>query len=165
MGSEMCIRDRVHCGNGQIDGDEECDDGNVDSGDGCDASCQYECSDLTINNDPFLNSSANWSDGGATPENNVATVYGGTTTGNRIFEIDNHLDGVGGAVRNARQDLTGLTIGDTYIVRAVGARRPNCAGTEFDPNDPVDADVLLDGTLLTTWERGGTVWQLSLIHI
>ena len=30
------------CGNGEIDGDETCDDGNLDPGDGCDASCERE---------------------------------------------------------------------------------------------------------------------------
>lgn len=30
------------CGNGSIDGDEECDDGNIDDGDGCDAACHSE---------------------------------------------------------------------------------------------------------------------------
>ncbi len=35
------------CGNGLIEGTEQCDDGNVDSGDGCDLSCRVECSSDT----------------------------------------------------------------------------------------------------------------------
>ena len=31
------------CGNGQLDSNEECDDGNLSSGDGCNASCRWEC--------------------------------------------------------------------------------------------------------------------------
>lgn len=31
------------CGNGVLDGDEQCDDGNAASGDGCSDSCQLEC--------------------------------------------------------------------------------------------------------------------------
>lgn len=34
-----CIAITVICGNGAIEGEEQCDDGNTDSGDGCSASC------------------------------------------------------------------------------------------------------------------------------
>ena len=37
-----CIPFSLLCGNGTIDGVEECDDGNVESGDGCTVSCQLE---------------------------------------------------------------------------------------------------------------------------
>lgn len=33
----------TRCGNGQLDGDEQCDDGNGISGDGCSAGCRLEC--------------------------------------------------------------------------------------------------------------------------
>ena len=40
------------CGNGQIEGTEECDDGNSRDHDGCDAACQTEnlwgCGDLVL---------------------------------------------------------------------------------------------------------------------
>jgi cysteine-rich repeat protein len=40
------------CGNGQIEGTEECDDGNSREHDGCDAACQTEplwgCGDLVL---------------------------------------------------------------------------------------------------------------------
>ncbi len=32
----------VVCGDGQVNGDEECDDGNTTDGDGCDSSCAVE---------------------------------------------------------------------------------------------------------------------------
>ncbi len=40
----MCVVEVVEaiCGDGQVTGDEECDDGNTDDGDGCDASCVTE---------------------------------------------------------------------------------------------------------------------------
>jgi cysteine-rich repeat protein len=31
------------CGNGKLDGNEECDDGNTVDGDGCDATCKFSC--------------------------------------------------------------------------------------------------------------------------
>ncbi|MEM9862678.1 MAG: DUF4215 domain-containing protein [Myxococcota bacterium] len=34
---------RLRCGNGVLEGGEQCDDGNAESGDGCDGSCQLEC--------------------------------------------------------------------------------------------------------------------------
>jgi cysteine-rich repeat protein len=37
--------DIVACGDGVIEGDEECDDGNADTGDGCDATCHLEAVD------------------------------------------------------------------------------------------------------------------------
>jgi len=43
---DVCVADMVGdlaCGNGVIDGDEQCDDGNTTSGDGCSSSCQNEC--------------------------------------------------------------------------------------------------------------------------
>ena len=33
------------CGNGTVDGDEECDDGNLTDGDGCDSDCRFSCRD------------------------------------------------------------------------------------------------------------------------
>ena len=36
------------CGNGRLEGDEECDDGNVASGDGCSAACTSECGDGVV---------------------------------------------------------------------------------------------------------------------
>jgi cysteine-rich repeat protein len=43
---DVCVADiagDVGCGNGELDGDEECDDGNTMSGDGCSATCQNQC--------------------------------------------------------------------------------------------------------------------------
>src|SRR5450432_2521609 len=37
----------LHCGNGQVDPGETCDDGNTLAGDGCSASCQKEPSTST----------------------------------------------------------------------------------------------------------------------
>jgi cysteine-rich repeat protein len=37
-GTDLCVL----CGNGVIDGDEECDDGNQDDGDGCSSTCVEE---------------------------------------------------------------------------------------------------------------------------
>jgi cysteine-rich repeat protein len=37
-----CVADCGVCGNGEIEGDEECDDGNTAGGDCCDANCQPE---------------------------------------------------------------------------------------------------------------------------
>jgi len=37
-----CVADCGVCGNGDLEGDEECDDGNVVSGDCCDATCHLE---------------------------------------------------------------------------------------------------------------------------
>jgi len=37
--------EQVICGDGNVAGDEQCDDGNTDAGDGCDASCAWECVD------------------------------------------------------------------------------------------------------------------------
>lgn len=39
----------AECGNGQLDGDENCDDGNQDSSDGCDYNCNVE-GDFYCNN-------------------------------------------------------------------------------------------------------------------
>jgi cysteine-rich repeat protein len=46
-GTALCtnsctIRDLAFCGDGEMDGGEECDDGNTDDGDGCSASCELE---------------------------------------------------------------------------------------------------------------------------
>src|SRR5690349_15927727 len=39
----LCIDTRDNaCGNGQPDGDEECDDGNLKNGDGCSKDCKRE---------------------------------------------------------------------------------------------------------------------------
>ena len=40
----LCVVEVVPavCGDGQVSGDEECDDGNTEDGDGCDAQCQSE---------------------------------------------------------------------------------------------------------------------------
>jgi cysteine-rich repeat protein len=40
--------DIVTCGNGTVEGDEECDDGNRVPGDGCDASCRRETPEVVI---------------------------------------------------------------------------------------------------------------------
>ena len=37
-----CTGCQVVCGDGIVDGDEECDDGNTEDGDGCDSSCMWE---------------------------------------------------------------------------------------------------------------------------
>ncbi len=37
-----CVEDCGVCGNGDVEGDEECDDGNVAGGDCCDATCRLE---------------------------------------------------------------------------------------------------------------------------
>ena len=41
---ELSIQ-QVICGDGVVAGDEQCDDSNTDSGDGCDSSCAWECTD------------------------------------------------------------------------------------------------------------------------
>jgi cysteine-rich repeat protein len=46
-----CRYDRTtcwRCGNGRLEGDEECDDGNVASGDGCSDTCRSECGDGVV---------------------------------------------------------------------------------------------------------------------
>ncbi len=43
-GFELSVEQAV-CGDGAVAGDEQCDDNNTDSGDGCDASCNWECTD------------------------------------------------------------------------------------------------------------------------
>jgi len=52
-GFELSIRD-VYCGDGLVLGDESCDDGNTDAGDGCDASCQWECEDDSFEDDDTI---------------------------------------------------------------------------------------------------------------
>jgi len=37
-----CVQDCGVCGNGELEGDEECDDGNLVNGDCCDATCHFE---------------------------------------------------------------------------------------------------------------------------
>ena len=37
-----CVQDCGVCGNGDLEGDEECDDGNLVNGDCCDATCHFE---------------------------------------------------------------------------------------------------------------------------
>ena len=48
----MTIGDRMaqaaDCGNGTVEGDEECDDGNTEDGDGCSSSCQKEPPNLSV---------------------------------------------------------------------------------------------------------------------
>ena len=39
--SETCVP--VGCGNGTVDGTEQCDDGNTTAGDGCEPDCTYSC--------------------------------------------------------------------------------------------------------------------------
>lgn len=44
------------CGNGEVEGDEECDDGNAISGDGCEPTCTYSCrEDADCNDDDVCN--------------------------------------------------------------------------------------------------------------
>jgi len=41
----------VECGNGSVEGSEDCDDGNTDDGDGCSATCTWECADDALEDD------------------------------------------------------------------------------------------------------------------
>ena len=53
---------RLHCGDGVVDPDEECDDGNSISGDGCDAQCMMETLDDqdTLTGDKITDSDSDW---------------------------------------------------------------------------------------------------------
>ena len=44
--SSLCLQ--TNCGDGAIEGDEECDDGNIISGDGCSASCLTEIYNISM---------------------------------------------------------------------------------------------------------------------
>ena len=46
-GSFELTLEQVICGDATVSGDEQCDDGNTTAGDGCDASCAWECVDDT----------------------------------------------------------------------------------------------------------------------
>jgi len=39
---DECVAECGVCGNGDVEGDEECDDGNADDGDGCSRACEVE---------------------------------------------------------------------------------------------------------------------------
>ncbi len=50
---ELSIEPTI-CGDGVVTGNEMCDDGNTDPGDGCDASCVWECTDDDAEDDDSL---------------------------------------------------------------------------------------------------------------
>jgi cysteine-rich repeat protein len=78
-----CYCDPQACGDGDIDGTEQCDDGNNDDGDGCSSQCENETSTMSAGgNGPTtssqVSSSTGIANGGAGGTGGAAGGAGGT---------------------------------------------------------------------------------------
>jgi MYXO-CTERM domain-containing protein len=107
----------VWCGDGNLGGDEECDDENNDDGDGCDASCMIEDPDPTGSDDGADTSG----DGGSEDSGSLSSADG---TGG-VDTIDASADGgsssSGGPAADGSSDGCGCTTGGRSGSLAAGA--------------------------------------------
>jgi cysteine-rich repeat protein len=126
----------AECGNGTVEGDEECDDGNTDDGDGCAADCTVElvegvCGDGTLNAGEECDD-GNTDDGDGCSAT-CTTEGGGTIDGDALF-----IDTCGGC-------HTGGGLGTGTISDVTGA-------TSAEITDAIATVTLMNSISLTSEE-------------
>ncbi|MCX4244123.1 DUF4215 domain-containing protein [Paraliomyxa miuraensis] len=129
----LCVVEVVEavCGDGQVTGDEECDDGNLEDGDGCDATCVLEPEPGTTGGES--------STGGEPPDDD--TSDGGV------------VDETGGGVTGGLGTTTDVDEGSTGDEPEPGSTDPGGCGctTGNEPGAPLHAAGLV--LLVAGWRR------------
>ena len=83
---DIVLRQIRHCGNGNIDPGEQCDDGNAEAGDCCSPSCQFEPGGQTCDDGLLCTGSGACSEGACVPGPSVSCDDGNACTADRCDE-------------------------------------------------------------------------------
>jgi cysteine-rich repeat protein len=132
------------CGNGQLDGGEQCDDGNMFVGDCCDANCQFETEGSTCTDRLFCTEGAGTCQAGecvGAPERLCASCLADDCN-----ELDNSCD-----AGFARRRGLGATAAATQGLR----QRPNGGGMSMPEPEGTFCDDGVDGTANATCNAFG----------
>ncbi len=100
------------CGDGQTDGNEECDDGNTTAGDGCDARCQRE----PVCGDGFIDQPESCDDGNTDPNDACSDTCRPTYIDEELYETNDTLASAETNATTPPNSLPPLLIDDAAMI-------------------------------------------------